>query len=289
MMYSRMLLSVNSPGGIAADGALGPKLHDRAVGQTEAPRVEIVGDLLTTPALLIQRTDQPQSVRLDRVRHQHAPVAAIGVPDQRTIAWSVGIGAFRAQAIAIAETRRAVGQAVLIANLFHLAHALAGQAQEEFGQDGDDEHDHAAGWRLGVERLVDKHHAHVVAVGQIEKLREGTDIAKGAIDPVKQHHAEAARLEIADHFAPALAPRMPAGGVGVGVTDDDLKAMLASELVHAALLDVKRILGLVRIDFGQASVFSGWVKRLRAAGGRRIALKEAVDQLLKLIAILGQM
>ncbi len=39
----------------------------------------------------------------------NARVAPIGVPDQRAIAGTVGIGAFRAQAIAIAEARRAIG------------------------------------------------------------------------------------------------------------------------------------------------------------------------------------
>lgn len=97
------------------------------------------------------------------MRHQHAPVAPIGVPNQWAIARTAGSGAFRAQAVARTEARRAIGQTILIADFLHLVHALDGEAQEEFGEDGDDEHDHAAG------------------------------------------------LEIADHFAPALAPRMAAG------------------------------------------------------------------------------
>ena len=81
--------------------ALGAEAHPLSGGQIEGMAVQIVGDLFVADILGVKLVDQLDGVLVDWMAYRNATIANVSLAKVGAVAFTVGVGALRAVALAV--------------------------------------------------------------------------------------------------------------------------------------------------------------------------------------------
>ncbi|HNS49829.1 MAG TPA: hypothetical protein PKO09_01465 [Anaerolineae bacterium] len=194
---------------------------------------------------------------LDGMRHPRvtrAGRAQAGLPELRTVALAVGVRADRAVTPAVAQGRKAVGQALAGASFFALAGLEAQFVEIDLGQRAQHRQCQLAPGRGKVQVLADGDKGHAQVLQVPEGRQQALQIAVEAVDGVDHHDVELALGGVPEQ---ALQRRPVLQGARQARIDVDLHQRPAprpAELDDGVLLGVQRVALFDLLGRGRPSI-----------------------------------